>query len=286
MGGAGAAHAAVWLVDKPAGPTSHAVVAQVRRALGPGVKAGHAGTLDPFATGLLVVPVGRATRLVPYLADLDKTYEATVRLGWTSATGDPEGPVARAGPPPEREEVEAALAGFVGPGVQRVPELAAVKVGGVPLHRRVRRGERIERPERRIVVHGIDLLEHRADGRIRVRVRCGKGTYIRQLAVDIGDRLGCGGYCAALRRTAVGALRVEDASAPGGVRTGEALSPLEALAHLPVRELDDAEAAGVAHGRPVAGDAEGPVALVAGGRLAAVAEPDGAGTLRPRVVLA
>ncbi len=166
----------LWLVDKPAGPTSHDVVAGVRRRLGGRkVKVGHAGTLDPFATGLLVVLVGRATRLAPYLSGLDKSYLATVRLGATSATGDPEGPVLETGEPPARERVEAVLPVFLGRQRQRVPAMSAVKVDGERLYRRVRRGEEVEPPEREIVIHELALVDD-PDGAGRTRSRSRSGA--------------------------------------------------------------------------------------------------------------
>jgi len=285
--------AALWLVDKPAGPTSHDVVAGVRRRLGGRrVKVGHAGTLDPFATGLLVVLVGRATRLAPYLSGLDKTYLATLRLGAVSATGDVEGPILEKGPPAGGEAVEAALSGFLGRQRQRVPQHAAVKVDGERLYRRARRGESVEAPEREIVIHDLRLVDGDDDrGTVRILVRCSKGTYIRQLAMDLGERLGCGAYCQALRRTAIGELSVERAVPPEGVSATGGLGLRAGLAHLPTRRLDDEEAAAVRHGRPLAPSAAGafpsasPVALVADDRLVAVAHPDDDGALRPAVVL-
>ena len=278
---------AAWLVNKPAGPTSHDIVAIVRRRLGRGVKAGHCGTLDPFATGLLVVVVGRATRLAPYLSSLEKTYLATVRTGFTSVTGDPEGPIAGSGRPATASEVEELLPGFLGSQVQRVPAYAAVRVNGERLHRRARRGEVVEAPERTITIAALRLVRDLGDGAVEIEVRCGAGTYVRQLAGDIGERLGTGAYCAALRRTAVGRLSVEDAVAPEAVGPTGGLSPLAALAHLPVRELSPAELAVVRNGRPVPGEGDHgvPVALAAEGRLVAVARADGAGELRPAVVL-
>jgi tRNA pseudouridine55 synthase len=283
-----AAPSAVWPVDKPAGPTSHDVVARVRRGLPRGVKVGHAGTLDPFATGLLLVLVGRATRLTPYLSGLDKAYLADVALGTVSATGDPEGPLTRTGEAPPRERIEAALPGFLGPQRQRVPAFAAVKVGGERLYRRARRGEAVEAPERDVVIHRLELVDHDAErGVARLLVECSKGTYLRQLAIDLGERLGCGAHCAALRRLRVGPVDLEDAVAPEEVGPEGGLDPLRALAHLPRRELAPDEVRLVAHGRPVpAGEVlvPGPVALAAAGRLVAVAEGRG-GALRPSVVL-
>jgi tRNA pseudouridine55 synthase len=276
------APAGVWLVDKPAGPTSHDVVASVRRRLGRRVRVGHAGTLDPFATGLLVVLVGRATRLAPYLSDLDKRYLATVRLGATSATGDPEGPIEEQCPPAALEAVRGALPGFVGRQRQRVPRFAAAKVGGERMHRLARRGADFEAPEREISIHRLELMDADPDGRwVRLDVGCSKGTYIRQLAIDLGERLGCGAYCCALRRTAVGRLEVEESVAPEDVDAGEGIGLRAAVAHLPTRDLSPAEAAEVAHGRAVPGEGDGPTALVADGRLVAIARPAPAGRRQP-----
>ena len=278
----------VWLVDKPAGPTSHDIVARIRANLGRATRVGHTGTLDPFATGLLVVVVGRATRLVPYLTGLDKTYLARIRLGATSATGDPEGPITvTGGRLPGRAEVDSAVARIVGPQRQRVPALAAVKVGGEALYARTRRGEQVEAPERDIVIHSASVVADDLDAAtVDVEVRCSKGTYIRQLAADLGQYLGCGGYCERLRRTAVGSLRIEDAVPPAAVADAGGIDPLVALAGaLELRTLTPEEAIDVGHGRAVAGDAHGPVMLVADGRLLAIAVPRDDGTLRPKVVL-
>jgi tRNA pseudouridine55 synthase len=278
---------ALWLVDKPAGPTSHDVVAGVRRRLGRKVKVGHTGTLDPFATGLLVLMIGRATRLAPLLTGLDKTYLATLRTGFTSESGDPEGPVAASGEPAAGEAIAAALPEFVGVQRQRVPALSAVKVGGERLYARTRRGEETELPEREIVVRDLRMVRDLDDGEAVLEVRCSAGTYIRRLASDLGERLGCGAYLTALRRTAVGSMSVDDAVAPDEVAPGGGIAPLAALPHLPRRELDADGALEVAHGRwrgEAAGGA-GPVALVRDGRLVAVARPDEGGVLHAGLVL-
>jgi tRNA pseudouridine55 synthase len=284
--GASSPTGALWLIDKPAGPTSHDIVAGVRRRLGGRrVKVGHAGTLDPFATGLLVVLSGRATRLAPHLSGLDKRYLATVRLGAVSETLDPEGPITPTGAPvPAPEAVAAALPELTGPQRQRVPGLAAVRVDGERLYRLTRRGEEPELPERDVVVHGLALVDVPGRDEVILDVHCSKGTYVRRLAADLGRILGCGAYCAALRRTAVGHLRIADAVGPEDVVAGGGRPPLEAVAHLPAHELDDAELGLVRHGRPVDGAGEGPVALTHGGHLVAIARGDGA-TLRPSVVL-
>ncbi len=276
-----------WLVDKPAGPTSHDVVARARRILGRDVKVGHTGTLDPFATGLLVVLVGRATRLARFVSGLDKTYETTVGLGLVSETGDPEGATRSTGVPvPDANAVRRALDGFLGTQNQRVPELSAVKVDGERLHRRARRGERVEPPVRKIEIHELVLRDGPDDrGLARVHVRCGAGTYIRRLVSDLGERLGCGAYCVALRRTAVGRLSV-DASRPlDAVRPLGGVALSEVLAHLGTRHLGASEAEAVSHGRPVPGRETGPVALWHAGRLLGVAEGRSDGWLWPAVVL-
>ena len=278
---------ALWLVDKTAGPTSHDVVAAARRRLGGRrAKVGHAGTLDPFATGLLVLMVGRATRLAPYLSGLDKTYLATIQTGRTSATLDPEGPVEDSGPPATAAEVAEVLPGFVGAQRQRVPALSAVHVDGERLYRRARRGESVELPEREIVIHDLRPVADLGDGRVVVEVRCSAGTYVRRLAGDIGERLGCGAYCAELRRTRVGDLSVDDAVAVDDVGPEGGLEPRAGLGHLPARELTPDEAARVRHGGALAGAGEdGPVALVSEGRLVAVGVPASGGGVRPDVVL-
>ena len=276
------------LVDKPAGPTSHDVVRDVRRALGR-PKAGHTGTLDPFATGLLVVLTGRATRLAPYLTGLDKSYRAVVKLGERSASGDPEGPITAGGAPPDENAVRAALAGLTGTISQTVPALSAVKVDGERLYARTRRGEDVDLPVREVVVHRADLVSYdQMTGLADIDIRCGSGTYVRQIATDLGEALGCGGYCAALRRTEVGDLRVDDALQLDEIAPGCGMPPLDALGHMPVVSLDAAAAADVQHGRAVtAADVpEGTVALAMQGDLLAIATAEADGVIRPKVVLA
>jgi tRNA pseudouridine55 synthase len=278
--------AGVWLVDKPAGPTSHDIVARIRRGLPRSVKVGHAGTLDPFATGLLVVLTGPGTRLTPYLTNLDKTYLATVRLGAVSETLDPEGPITETGTPPDAAAVEAVLSAFVGEQRQTVPALSAVKVDGERLYKKARRGEKVQAPDREIVIHGIEFRTYDpTTGLLNIEVRCGKGTYLRQLAADIGERLGCGGYCAELRRTAVGHMQVAHAVPPHDVGSGEGIGARSALQGMPMREMSDDEAAAVVHGRSVPGDDAGPVALVHGPDVYAIGEAGAPGLIHPSVVL-
>ena len=275
-----------WLVDKPAGPTSHDIVAQIRRRLPRKTKVGHAGTLDPFATGLLIVLAGRATRLARLLSDRPKRYRATVRLGWRSATGDPEGPITRGGPVPPMEEIARVVAGMCGPQLQRVPAHAAVRVDGERLYARARRGEDVERPERPIVVYDLRLLAEtdRDPGDIVIDTHVSKGTYVRQIAADIGEALGCGGYCLELRRTGVGDLTVDGATPPGDVDTQGGIPLLDLLAHMPVHRLTADELVDVGHGRAVRGEGEGEVVLAAGDDVAAIANA-GDGLLRPVIVL-
>ncbi|HKH41345.1 MAG TPA: tRNA pseudouridine(55) synthase TruB [Solirubrobacterales bacterium] len=255
------------LVDKPAGVTSHDVVAEIRRARGG--KVGHAGTLDPFATGLLVVLLGRATRLQRYLLELPKAYRATARLGWRSSTGDPDGELTETGRIPDglelpRGEIE-----------QRVPMTSAVKVGGERLYRKAHRGEQVETPTRRVTVHRAELLD--SDGeRATFEIECSSGTYVRTLIEALEDA-----YCESLRRTAIGPLPVPEQSP-------REISVEELVAFLPERLLDEVEAEAVGHGRPVTEPFDVPpshVRLTYEGRLIAVARVDGE-NLRPEVVLA
>jgi tRNA pseudouridine55 synthase len=196
------------LCDKPAGITSHGMVARVRRERGE--KAGHAGTLDPFATGLLLVLLGRGTRLQRSLTGLPKTYLATARLGWRSSTGDPDGELTETGAVPGSLELP------TGAVRQRVPMTSAVRVGGERLYRKAHRGETVTTPERDIEVHRAELLA--SDGETAAyEIECSAGTYVRTLIETLGDA-----YCSSLRRTAIGPFRIEDAGAELTVeRVGE-----------------------------------------------------------------
>lgn len=280
-----------WLVDKPAGPTSHDVVAAVRRRLPRKAKVGHTGTLDPFATGLLVVLAGRATRLAPFLTGLDKRYLATVRLGARSVTGDPEGPITPGGPLPDAQAIDSAVASLRGPQMQQVPAFSAVKVDGRRLYRSARAGQEVARPVRPVVVYELDVVEYdERRGDLVIDTRVSTGTYIRQLAVDLGEALGCGGYCAELRRTAVGDLRVEDAVTADDAGRVAGMPLTRVLGHLPRRVLTAEEERRVATGRSVGAEglaADGdPVALVSmDARVVAVAEHADGNMLHPAVVL-
>jgi tRNA pseudouridine55 synthase len=187
----------VLLFDKPAGITSHDVVAQVRRERG--LKTGHAGTLDPFATGLLLILLGRATRLQRFLVGLPKTYLATARLGWRSSTGDPDGELTETGRVPDDLELP------TGTVRQRVPMTSAVRVGGERLYKKAHRGEVVETPERDVQVHRAELLSSDAE-RAHYEIECSAGTYVRTLVETLDDA-----YCEELRRTAIGPFRIENA---------------------------------------------------------------------------
>jgi tRNA pseudouridine55 synthase len=206
----------VLLCDKPAGITSHGMVVRLRRERG--CRAGHAGTLDPFATGLLLVLLGGATRLQRFLTAMPKTYLATARLGWRSSTGDPEGELTETGRVPESLELP------TGAVRQRVPMTSAVRVGGERLYRKAHRGEEVETPEREVEVFRADLLDHEV-GTARYEIECSSGTYVRTLVETLGDA-----YCSELRRTAIGPFRVEDAGAELSVREVAELVPAVAEA--------------------------------------------------------
>jgi tRNA pseudouridine55 synthase len=254
----------VLLVAKPAGVTSHDVVAGVRRRFGKGVKVGHAGTLDPFATGLLLVLVGSATRAQRFLMALPKTYRAVARLGWTSDTGDRDGALVETG------RVPAELSLPVGEMMQRPPAYSAVKVGGERLYAKARRGEPVEGEPRPVTVHRFEELWREGD-RVGLELEVSSGTYVRQLVADLGDA-----YCEELERTAIGRFRLEDA---------ETFVPLaEALWFLPAVELSATETARAANGVPIPGTAPSDaVRLTHEGRLLAIARPEG-DLLKPFVV--
>jgi tRNA pseudouridine55 synthase len=254
------------LVDKPAGVTSHDVVRRVRKERGG--KVGHAGTLDPFATGLLIILMGRATRLHRFLLGLPKVYRATARLGWRSTTGDPDGELTETGRLPEKLELP------TGEIEQRVPMTSAVKVGGERLYRKARRGESIETPTRRVTVLRANLTSSDSE-RATFEIECSSGTYVRTLIETLEDA-----YCESLRRTAIGPFQVPE-------QDTEEISIEELMRFLPERLLDSDEAAAVSHGRPVSDPFDVPpshVRLTHDGRLIAVARPDGE-NLRPEVVL-
>jgi len=257
----------VLLRAKPAGVTSHDVVAEVRRSLTRGTKVGHAGTLDPFATGLLLILVGRATRAQRFLMELPKTYRAVARLAWTSTTGDPDGELAETGRIPDSLEIP------VGPQMQTPPAYSAVKVGGRRAYDLARAGEAPELKARPVTVHRAELLWHE-DDRAAFEIECSSGTYVRSLVTELGDA-----YCEELERTAVGEFRLEDAG-------DERIVPLrDALAFMPERALSADEARAVGHGRRIEGEATGHIRLTHEGELVAIGDSQ-AGEVRPVVVFA
>lgn len=213
----------ILLIDKPAAWTSFDVVAKIRGARRAQFKAagvtptkrqlrvGHAGTLDPFATGLLIILLGDATKRSDEFLKRDKTYEATIRLGAVSTTGDPEGEITKqSDEQPHQEAVQAVLKQFVGSITQTPPIYSAIKVGGQRAYKLARKGQDVEIPSRQVTIHSIDLLDY-AYPELKIRTHVSSGTYIRSLAVDIGERLGVGAYCSELRRTSIGDMNLEEA---------------------------------------------------------------------------
>lgn len=203
------------LIDKPANMTSFGVVARVRRRLsqeaGKKVKVGHTGTLDPFATGLMIIVIGKACKRAGEFSKLDKVYEATITLGKESTTGDPEGDITEVSDAvPTREEVEQVLGQFTGEIQQIPPIFSAIKIDGQRAYKLARDGKEIEMPVRIITVYSLELLEY-AYPEVKIRTHVSSGTYIRTLAKDIGDALGTGAYCSELRRTKVSDYNISEA---------------------------------------------------------------------------
>ena len=256
-------------MDKPAGPSSFAVIRDIRDRTG--ARAGHAGTLDPFASGLLLVMLGTATRLARYLVGLDKRYEADIDLTSRTTTGDPEGEVVAEHEPPPRDVLERRMAALRGDVELRVPAASAVKIDGERAYRLARRGVAVEMPVRRSKVHALELVGF--DGRIaRLSAQVSSGTYVRALAEALG------GHCRTLRRTEVGPFRVEDAD------TERIIAPADALSFLPAVTLDETETLAVRSGRAVPARVEGTVRLLAGAGLVAVGRGVD-GTVHPETVL-
>ncbi len=293
---AGQVHSGLIIVDKPQGWTSHDVVGRLRRLAGTR-KVGHAGTLDPMATGVLVVGINRATRLLTFIVGTTKTYTATIRLGQSTLTDDAEGEVTGGSiaAAVTEEEIRTAVAALTGE-IQQVPSsVSAIKVKGERSYARVRSGGQVDLPARPVTIHRFDIhaIRRVSNGRLQdvdVTVECSSGTYIRALARDLGAALGVGGHLTALRRTRVGPYTI------GQARTLEQLAEeLEVLplddagrALFPVRELSDTETADVSHGRKVAPntDPDEPVAAFApDGTLVALLENRG-GAARTVLVFA
>ncbi|HEX7740776.1 MAG TPA: tRNA pseudouridine(55) synthase TruB [Marmoricola sp.] len=255
------------VVDKPAGITSHDVVSRVRRLAGTR-KVGHAGTLDPMATGVLLVGVNRATRLLGHLMLTDKAYDATIRLGAATLTDDAEGEVLRESPTDgvTEESVRAGLAAMVGEIEQRPSAVSAIKVDGRRAYDRVRAGEQVDLPARSVRIDAIDVTRM-ALPEVDVSVRCSSGTYIRAVARDLGEGLGVGGHLTALRRTAVGPFTLAESRGLEDLAADFTVLPIAEVARrcFDSLDLDDAQAAAVRVGRPlqVRVDGEGAVAVFA-----------------------
>jgi tRNA pseudouridine55 synthase len=269
----------ILVVDKPAGMTSHDVIAIVRRRLNER-RVGHAGTLDPDATGVLVLGVGRATRLLRFIEIHEKEYETDVTFGAETTTQDASGDVVAEmdASALTRDDVERAAASMVGEIEQVPPMVSAVKVGGERLYRKARRGEEVERAARRVVVHALDV-ESFAPGKrasARLRVRCSRGTYVRTLAHDLGRALDVGGHVATLRRVRVGQFVGDGAVAPSAAAATDLRPIMDAIAGYPRRDVTIEEATTVVHGKPLpAFGVEGPYAVVSPDGLISMSEDRG-----------
>jgi tRNA pseudouridine55 synthase len=283
------------VIDKAAGWTSHDVVAKARGLLGTR-KVGHSGTLDPDATGVLLLGVGRVTRLLRYLGLVSKQYTGVVVLGTATSTLDASGAVT--GTWDMRgvavDEVRAAAARFVGEIAQVPPMVSAVQVDGRRLHELAREGIEVERAPRPVTVHRLEVGESPSPGCFPIAVECSTGTYVRSLAADLGAALGGGAHLRDLRRTAIGSFNVEAGVVLDALRVEHLLSPAEAMRDLVTLTVDDATAADIAHGKVLGIDRLGldarelgPWALLGpDGSLLAVYEPHRPGTVKPGVVVA
>ena len=279
----------VLLLDKPNGVTSNTAL-QMARRLFSAAKAGHTGTLDPMATGLLPLCFGEATKFSADLLEADKTYEADVRFGITTDTGDAEGQVLeRCTAQIDRQQLDSVLPRFRGKILQVPPMYSALKRDGQPLYRLARQGVEVEREAREVTIRELVVIDATED-RCRLRVTCSKGTYIRTLAEDIGRALQCGAHLSALRRVVVGDLTVDRAvsletlsALSEDERTRYLLPPDALLQSLPTAHLDDSGAARFSHGNPVElpGLPAGKCRVYHLGRLLGVGVSDGAGRLQP-----
>lgn len=280
----------VLLLDKPLGMTSNDALQKARRLFS-AAKGGHTGTLDPLATGLLPLCFGEATKFSADLLDADKTYEAVLKLGVTTDSGDAEGQVTSiATVDVNKAQIAEVLPQFVG-DIQQIPPMhSALKRNGRPLYELARKGIEVEREPRAVTIFAIDCLDFSGDS-LTLRVACSKGTYIRVLAADIGKALGCGAHLAALRRTVVGDIRLEKTVTLAELETldegarMERLLPVDALLQsLPVVSVEGAEADRFSHGNPVSLPAglSGKVRVYADGRLIGVGEPGHGDLLWPK----
>ena len=285
----------VLLLDKAVGMTSNSALQSARRLFS-AAKAGHTGTLDPLATGLLPLCFGEATKFSADLLDADKTYEAQLLFGITTDTGDAQGAVLLERPVCfARSDLDAALQRFLGPISQVPPMYSALKRDGKPLYQLARQGIEVAREARAVTIHELTLLEFSGDC-CRLRVACSKGTYIRTLAEDLGELLGCGAHLTALRRVAVGPLQIADAVSldqlielPEAQRASQLLPPDALLQTLPAVHLDDESARRFMHGNlvPIPPGDDSPVGagklrVYGAGRLLGLGEADGEGLVKPR----
>jgi tRNA pseudouridine55 synthase len=278
------------VVDKPAGCTSHDVVASVRRALHER-RVGHGGTLDPDATGVLIVAVGPPTRLLRFVTDLDKTYTAEVVLGTATTTLDASGEVtARADMSGVTfEQVKEAAASLTGTIEQIPPMVSAVRVGGKHLYELAREGKEVERAARTVTVSRFDIAPTNASGTIAIEIDCTSGTYVRSLADDLGTALGGYAHLRNLVRTRIGSFTMREACALDVVDASALRSPVELVAHLETVDVDDEVAAMVVHGRVLdraclGADHDGPWVVTNRGRLLAIYEAHGDGRTKPTLV--
>jgi len=272
------------LVDKPAGMTSHDAVAIVRRERGR-IRTGHTGTLDPFATGLLIVTCGRATRLARFIPAEPKAYRATITFGTATDTDDATGAVVATGPVPDEASIRAALPHLTGVLQQVPPAYSAKHKDGQRAYALARKGLAVDLPPCEVVVHAWEGI-HWAPPVLSADVSCGTGTYIRALARDLGRRCGTAAHLTALRRTRIGTFDVSHAVPPSGAATATLVTPAEALAGLPRQEVSSGDATRVRHGRAVAATVDGALAALVDrdGVLLAVAEREN-DWWQPRVVL-
>ncbi|TVS10923.1 MAG: tRNA pseudouridine(55) synthase TruB [Wenzhouxiangella sp.] len=282
----------ILLLDKPVGLSSNAALSRAKRVLGI-AKAGHTGTLDPLASGLLILCFGEATKVAGYLLDSDKAYLAEVCLGATTETDDAEGEIVQRRPVPEFDDagIDAALARFRGRIEQVPPMYSALKQGGERLYRMARRGETVERPPRAVTIHELELISRDGE-RLRLGVHCSKGTYIRSLARDLGEMLGCGAHLSALRRTRSApfdiaeAVTLDELLALDRASARSLLKPADqALVHLPAVLLSEELAARLLMGQRLAdveNQASGLVRIYGPEIFLGVGEADGRGGLKPK----
>lgn len=263
------------LVDKPAGVSSHDVVATVRRARG-NIKAGHTGTLDPFATGLLLVALGRATRLIRFIPAEPKVYHATIRFGAATDTDDATGVEVETAPAPVDAVMRDAIATLTGTIEQRPPAYSARHIDGRRAYELARKGETPDLAPTPVTIHAWDIASF-VDGTLNATITCSTGTYIRALARDLGKLCGSAAHLSALRRTRIGPFDVQDAVAPDEASSARLTSATDALTGMTRQVVDAGEVAHLHHGRPVAARMDGSRAALVdeAGELVAVAEREG-----------